>query len=142
MANYFYTDSDGNVLQAAVPSNKDIDEVATETVGAGNYWVKEPDDCPDAHFRDAWSMDDEGNISINMTKAKELHRNDLRNERQSKWPDLDVAFMRAVEQSDTMQQATIAAKKQALRDVTADPAIDAASTAEELKAVRPAILDE
>jgi hypothetical protein len=49
--------------------------------------------------------------------------------------------MRAQEQGDQAKADEIAAKKQALRDVTADPAIDAATTPDELKAVRPDVLE-
>lgn len=81
-------------------------------------------------------------ININMTKAKEIKKDMIRAERAPLLDSLDVQFMRAVESGDTAKQAEIAAKKQALRDATADSAIEAASTPEELKAVRPAALDE
>lgn len=80
-------------------------------------------------------------INVNMTKAKEIKKDMIRAERAPLLADLDVQFMRAVEAGDTDAQSTIAAKKQALRDATADPAIEAASTPEQLKAVRPAALD-
>ena len=53
---------------------------------------------------------------------------------------VDVEFMRAVEAGDADKQAEIAAKKQALRDATSDPAITAATTPDELKAVVPSAL--
>lgn len=81
-------------------------------------------------------------IRVNMDKAIEIKKDMIRAERKEKLEALDVAFMRAVEASDTSAQATIAAKKQALRDATDDPAIASATTPDELKAVRPAILDE
>lgn len=80
-------------------------------------------------------------ININMTKAKDIKKDMIRAERAPLLESLDVQFMRAVESGDTEAQAAISAKKQALRDATADPAIEAASTPEELKAVRPAALD-
>jgi hypothetical protein len=43
---------------------------------------------------------------------------------------------------DTAKQQEIAAKKQSLRDVTVDPVIDAATTPDELKAVRPSALQD
>ena len=81
-------------------------------------------------------------ITINMTKAVEIKKDMIRAERKAKLEALDVDFMRAVEQGDTEAQATIAAKKQALRDATDDPAITAAKTPEELKAVVPSALAE
>jgi len=57
-------------------------------------------------------------IRINNDKAKAITLDRLRAERAPKLAALDVAFMRAVEQGDTAAQASIAAQKQALRDVT------------------------
>jgi len=42
-----------------------------------------------------------------------------------------------VESGDSEAQASIAGKKQALRDATADPALESAATPEELKQVNP-----
>jgi len=81
-------------------------------------------------------------ININMTKAVEIKKDQIRAERAPLLADLDVQFMRAVEAGDTDAQATIAAKKQALRDATSDPAIASATTPEELKAVVPSALAE
>jgi len=79
-------------------------------------------------------------ITVDMTKAREIKRDQLRAERKPLLEQLDVEFMRAQEQGDQAKADEIAAKKQALRDVTADPAIDAATTPDELKAVRPDVL--
>ncbi len=81
-------------------------------------------------------------ITVNMTKAVEIKKDMIRQERAPKLEALDVEFMRAVEQGDTEAQATIAAKKQALRDATDDPAITAATAPDELKAVVPTALQE
>jgi hypothetical protein len=78
-------------------------------------------------------------ITVNMNKARDIHRARLREARAPLFAALDVAFQRAMESgADT---AEIVAKKQALRDVTKDPAIDAAQTTDELKAVRPAVFE-
>ena len=81
-------------------------------------------------------------IKVNMDKAREIKKDMIRAERSPKLAALDVEFMRAVEAGDTDLQATIAAKKQALRDATDDPAIASATTPDELKAVVPAALQE
>jgi len=81
-------------------------------------------------------------ITVNMTKAVEIKKEMIRAERKPKLEALDVEFMRAVEAGDADKQAEIAAKKQALRDATDDPAISAASTPDELKAVVPTALAE
>jgi hypothetical protein len=78
-------------------------------------------------------------ITINMAKARDIHRAKMRDARGPLFASLDVAYQRATENgADT---SAIVAKKQALRDVTSDPAIEAAQTTEELKAVWPSILN-
>jgi len=80
-------------------------------------------------------------IRVNMDKARDIKRDIIRSERKPLFEALDVEFMRSVEAADLAKQAEIAAKKQALRDATQDPAIEAAQTPEELKAVRPQALN-
>ena len=71
-------------------------------------------------------------IKINMAKAKEIHKNNIRVAREPKLAALDIEFQRALETSaDT---SAIVAKKKALRDAPADTAINAATTEAELKA--------
>ena len=77
-------------------------------------------------------------ITVNMDKARDIHRQRLREARAPLFNALDVAFQRAMESgADT---SSIVAQKQALRDVTADPAIEAAQTTDALKAVWPEAL--
>jgi hypothetical protein len=76
-------------------------------------------------------------IRINIDKAKAIKLDALRAERAPKLAALDLAFMRAVEQGDTVAQASIAAEKQALRDVTKQPLPDDVSS---LKDFTPDIL--
>tara|TARA_R100001480_G_C4702576_1_gene177715 strand:+ start:622 stop:885 length:264 start_codon:yes stop_codon:yes gene_type:complete len=71
-------------------------------------------------------------IKTNITKAKEIHKANIRNARTPKLQDLDIEFQKALEtSSDT---SAIVAKKQALRDAPADSAIDAATDESGLKA--------
>lgn len=78
-------------------------------------------------------------ITIDMTKARDIQRDRMRAARAPKLASLDIAFQRALETgADT---SDIVAQKQALRDVTSDPAIEAAETPEALKAVWPDILN-
>lgn len=79
-------------------------------------------------------------IRVNIDKARDIKKDMVRAERAPKLEALDVEFMRAVESGDTAAQATIAAKKQALRDATDDPVIVNATTPEELKEATPAAL--
>lgn len=71
-------------------------------------------------------------ISTDMAKAKELHKNNIRNAREIKLKELDVEFNKALETGASTTD--IVAKKNALRDAPADSAIDAATDEAGLKA--------
>lgn len=77
-------------------------------------------------------------IVVNMQKALEIKKQMIRTEREPLLARLDVEMMRALESGDAVKQAEITAKKQALRDATADPALINAATPEELKLAVPA----
>ena len=71
-------------------------------------------------------------FGIDMAKAKEIHKNKIRQARTPKLAELDIEFQKAQETSaDT---SAIVAKKQALRDAPADSAIESATDADGLKA--------
>jgi len=71
-------------------------------------------------------------FGIDMAKAKEVHKNNIRSARSEKLVELDVEFQKALEKgTDT---TSIVSKKQALRDAPANTAINAATTEAELKA--------
>ena len=71
-------------------------------------------------------------VTIDMTKAKAIHKDKIREARGSKLAELDVDFQRALETGASTTD--IVAKKQALRDAPADSAIDAATDVAGLKA--------
>jgi len=71
-------------------------------------------------------------IGLNLAKAKEIHKDKIRVARVPLLEQLDVEFVRALEQgADT---APIAKQKQALRDATNSSKISRAKTPEQLKA--------
>jgi hypothetical protein len=76
-------------------------------------------------------------ININLDKARDIHRDRIRQARAPKLNQLDTAFQRELEKPEP-DTAAIAAQKQALRGAPSNPAIDAAETTEELKAAWPA----
>jgi hypothetical protein len=104
-------------------------------------WVRiAPEDVPqDRTFRNAWTATG-SKVSIDMPKARDIHRDRLRALRLPKLLALDVEYQRADETDDKELKAEVVRQKRALRDVTADPAIEAATTPEELAAVIPAAL--
>jgi len=80
-------------------------------------------------------------ININMTKARAVHLTEIRRVRNEELVKEDVTFMRAVEAGDTDAQATIATKKQTLRDIPATFDITTGvTTPEQLKARWPSEL--
>ena len=70
-------------------------------------------------------------FSIDMAKAREIHKTNIRNARKAKLAELDIEFQKAQETSASTTD--IVAKKQALRDAPADSAIASASDTDALK---------
>ena len=71
-------------------------------------------------------------FGIDMAKAREIHKENIRQARTPKLAELDIEFQKAQETSASTTD--IVAKKQALRDAPADSAIASASDADALKA--------
>ena len=71
-------------------------------------------------------------FGIDMAKAKELHKTNIRTARTPKLAELDVEFQKA--QETLADTSAIVAKKQALRDAPADSGITSASDEASLKA--------
>lgn len=80
----------------------------------------------DLAYLDALSFTETGNLEINMTMARDIHRKYLRIEREPILKSLDVQYMRAIEMNDSLLQQEIANKKQKLRDITIHSLIEAA----------------
>jgi len=71
-------------------------------------------------------------FGIDMAKAKEIHKTNIRAAREEKFKELDIEFQKALETGASTKD--IVAKKQALRDAPADSDIAAASDTDALKA--------
>ena len=71
-------------------------------------------------------------FGIDMAKAREIHKTNIREARAPKLAELDIEFQKALETGASTTE--IVAKKQALRDAPADAGIAAASDADALKA--------
>ena len=67
-----------------------------------------------------------------MTKAREIHKNKIREAREPLLNALDIEFQKALETGASTTD--IVAKKNALRDAPADSAINSASDTNALKA--------
>ena len=110
MANTYIVDKDGNQIDASnatVPS--------------------------DRHFRNAWSLSGTV-ISEDMTKAKEIFKDKIREVRAPLLDAEDVVYMKALEADDASAKTASVTKKTALRDAPAASAIGSADTITKLKA--------
>ena len=106
----YIVDKDGNQIDASsptVPTNRD--------------------------FRGAWSLSGSV-ISEDLTKAKEMFKDKIREVRKPLLEAEDVKYMRAIEDDDASAKSTSASKKTALRDAPSASAISDATTIDELKA--------
>ena len=104
MTKTFITDKDGATIDAS-----------TATVPS------------DRHFRNAWKLSGSV-ISEDMTEAKKIFIEKIREVRKPLLEAEDVVYMKALEASDSTAQAASVAKKKALRDAPAASAITNAAT--------------
>ena len=110
MATTYIVDKDGNQVDAS-----------TVTVPS------------DRHFRGAWTLNGKV-ISEDMTKAKEIFKDKIREVRAPLLDAEDVTYMKALEAGDSDAQAASVTKKNALRNAPAASAISSASNIAALKA--------
>ena len=87
----------------------------------------------DRHFRGAWSLDGTV-ISEDVTAAKVIFKDKIREVRTPLLDAEDVVYMKALEADDADAKTASVAKKKALRDAPAASAITSADTITKLKA--------
>lgn len=87
----------------------------------------------DRHFRGAWTLNGKV-ISEDMTKAKEIFKDKIREVRGPLLDAEDVVYMKALEGDDASAKTASVAKKKALRDAPANSKINSADTIAKLKA--------
>jgi hypothetical protein len=110
MATTYIVDKDGNQIDAS-----------TATVPS------------DRHFRGAWSLDGTV-ISEDVTAAKVIFKDKIREVRAPLLDAEDVVYMKALEADDASAKSASVTKKAALRDAPAASAIGSADTIAKLKA--------
>ena len=110
MAQTYIVDKDGNQIDAS-----------TATVPS------------DRHFRGAWSLDGTV-ISEDVTAAKVIFKDKIREVRKPLLDAEDVVYMKALEADDASAKAASVTKKAALRDAPAASAITNAADIAALKA--------
>jgi hypothetical protein len=126
-----YKDSDGVKVIIPSPNYKGtLEELAKKRVPEGlTYKIVSDDSIPaDRYFRNAWDMKS-GKVVTDITKAKELKKEILRQERKPLLEALDVEVMKNIK--DPVKIDEIESQKQKLRDITSD--IDKIKTVDELK---------
>jgi hypothetical protein len=87
----------------------------------------------DRLFRGAWTLSG-STITEDLTTAKTLFKEKIREVRAPLLAAEDVVYMKALETGDTDAQAASVTKKKALRDAPAASAISSADTIAKLKA--------
>jgi len=130
MSRIIYTKSDGTV-SIIIPAG-DVNDAIKDVPSGLSYEIVEDSAIPtDRSFRGAWKQNGK-TIETDMTKAKEIHKTNIRAARETKFAELDIEFQRALETSaDT---STIVAKKQTLRDAPSASGISTAASEADLKA--------
>jgi len=89
----------------------------------------------DRHFRDAWVFSEDASaISEDLTAAKVIFKNKIREVRAPLLEAEDVVYMKALEADDATAKAASVAKKKKLRDAPAAAAITNAINITALKA--------
>ena len=86
----------------------------------------------DRHFRNAWKLDGSV-IAEDMTEAKKIFQDKIREVRKPLLEAEDVVYMKAMEADDASAKTASVTRKTALRDAPSASAIDDATTIAELK---------
>lgn len=127
-----FSQDNGQVAVCIPTGELPIETVLTKDCPSGSIIV-DYDTLPNEHrdFFSAWELNGT-NITVNLSKAKEITKERLRIERAPLLAAQDVLFQRALEQNQ--DTSAIVTEKQRLRDVT--QLADQATTLDELKAIR------
>ena len=126
-----FTNENGGVSVCVPTGELDIQAVKSKDTPSHSIIVQDYElPQADNDFFDAWELDD-GEVTVNLTKAKAITKNRLRAERAPLLAAQDVLFQRAQESGgDT---TAIVAEKNRLRDIT--DLADACTTTAQLRAL-------
>lgn len=127
-----YKNANENVLVCYPTGELPIENVLKKDCPEGAFII-DSSELPEEHneFFNAWKLDNNNKVFVDINKAKEITKDRLRVERKPLLEVQDIAFQRALESNaDT---SAIVAEKQRLRDIT--KLADEATTLEELKAL-------
>ncbi|MEE8433321.1 MAG: hypothetical protein V3S64_00900 [bacterium] len=89
-------------------------------------------------FHAAWRHAGGGQIVVDMPAARKLKMDQIRAEREGRFPPLDAEWMKAMGQGNSAAGAAIEAKRQHLRELPQTVDLEAIATPEELETFEPA----
>ena len=138
MAKIIMYDNGNGVSIVSPAPGVDIKEVIAVSVPKkADYKIMDAAQLPQSReYRDAWTMD-----GVDVKKAKEIHLNKIRPVRDAKLKELDIEWMRAIENGESKLAGDIAAKKQKLRDVTERKDFKSIKKIEDIERFWPEILE-
>ena len=87
----------------------------------------------DRIFRNAWGTSKGKSTEVDLSKAKVIAKEKVREARIPKFQELDIAYQRADEAGDSDTKTAVSTKKQTARDATADTKITNADSVANLK---------
>ncbi len=94
-------------------------------------------ELPGRYFRDCWRNDEAGKAHVDMPLARIQRMDEIRVDRDSRFPALDNEWMKAMGQKDQTIADEVEAKRQILRDIPADVDLSVIDTPETLEGFTP-----
>ena len=133
MSQVIIYESNGGVSICYPTGEIPITEVLTKDCPPGALIVEQTS-LPTSYmdFFSAWELHPDNTVRVSITKARDITKHRIREERKPLLAELDIAFQRALETGAST--ASIVAEKQRLRDLTIT--VDSISTLEELRAFK------
>jgi hypothetical protein len=114
-----YCESDSvSIVYPAPNAELTFEEIIQKSVPQGiKYTIVSKSEIPiNRLYRDAWIFQNE-KIKVDVEKAKEIQKNNIRSVRDKIFKDKDIEYMRALELQDNSKISEIVEQKNKLRDV-------------------------
>jgi DNA repair exonuclease SbcCD nuclease subunit len=121
---------DGNLLTGSSPSKEVFLRIYPSVKQYKELSEDDVDFLENNQFLNALFLDEDCKFKVDLSKAKEIHKEKLRQERKPLLEDLDVKFILALEQDDLNKKNEIVERKKYLRGITS--LVDSCSTLEEV----------
>ena len=131
---------EGKVLITTVSADSTLERVLNSLPEDIVAFIADSEDLPsDATFFDAWEVEDK-EVVVNLTKAKEIWKNKIRQARKPILEKLDVEYIKALENEDSRKVKEVVSLKKELRDITDSKELSKAKSAKDIKSFWPSIL--